>query len=112
MSDKLVADIRKLLADEKQALLRADFDSLATLAARKEAAIAELSTTGVRDGRLQELRDANAHNQALLAALGRGVSGVRTIIAQHIRARNTSCYQKDGSQQPLLPSSGKLARRA
>ncbi|MGY6705219.1 hypothetical protein [Roseinatronobacter sp.] len=112
MSDRLVSDLRKLLADEKQALLRADFDSLETLAARKEVVITELSATRLRDGTLQELRDANAHNQALLGALSRGVSGVRTIISQHIRARNTSCYQKDGSQQPLLPSSGKLARRA
>ncbi|MCC5959882.1 MAG: hypothetical protein JJU08_11135 [Rhodobacteraceae bacterium] len=112
MSERMAAQLRALLEDEKQALLRADFDSLAHLADRKEAFIEELSAQPLHGKALRELRDANAHNQALLAAVAKGVSAVRLTVLQHHKARNTSFYQKDGSQSPLLPQAGKLARRA
>lgn len=112
MSERRIAQLRTLLEEEKQALLRADFDSLATLADRKEAIIVQLSADPLRGNTLQELRDANARNQALLAAIAKGISAVRLVVVQHHKARNASFYQKDGSQSPLLPQSGKLAHRA
>lgn len=112
MSERIIAQLRALLEDEKQALLRADFDSLAQLADRKEALIEALSADPLRGQILNELRDANARNQALLAAIAKGVSAVRLTVLQHQKARNTSFYQKDGSQSPLLPQAGTLARRA
>ncbi|WFE73819.1 hypothetical protein [Roseinatronobacter sp. S2] len=112
MSERVIAQLRMLLEDEKQALLGADFDSLSQLADRKEALIDALSVHPLRGKTLHELRTANARNQVLLAAIAKGVSAVRLTVLQHQKARNTSCYQKDGSQSPLLPQSGALARRA
>lgn len=108
----MIKQLRTLLEEEKQALLRADFDSLEALAERKEGLVQKLSATPLRDNKLADLRDANAHNQALLAAIAKGISGVRLIVLDHHKARNTSFYQKDGTQSPLLPRSGKLAHRA
>ncbi|MGP9789915.1 hypothetical protein [Roseinatronobacter sp. NSM] len=112
MSERMIKQLRTLLDQEKQALLRADFDSLEELAERKETLVQKLSAHPLHDSKLAELRDANAHNQALLAAIAKGISGVRGIVMDHHKARNTSFYQKDGTQSPLLPRSGKLAHRA
>ncbi|MDD7971733.1 hypothetical protein [Roseinatronobacter alkalisoli] len=112
MPDELLSQLKAVLTEEGQALLAADFDRLEALAEQKEALLGALSGQPLPKAGLDTLRKANLRNQAFLGAVAKGIAGVRSVVMQHHNARNALFYQKDGTQNPLLPQSGKLARKA
>ncbi|MCX7645338.1 MAG: hypothetical protein N2Z62_08600 [Rhodobacteraceae bacterium] len=71
--------LRRLLAEERAALLSGDLAALAGLIAAKEAALESLSASGVPSdtAALERLRDQAAQNQTLLDAALRGVRSVQ-----------------------------------
>lgn len=105
--------LEDLLSTEAEAARRADFGSLAELAARKEALLeALLAGPAPEPGRLEALRHKARRTAAVLQAARRGLRAARRRIAELQKAGDPETYAADGRRQGLEPAQGTLERRA
>jgi hypothetical protein len=81
MTDNVLAQLFTVLADERAALLSADYGALSDLAAAKEEYLQGLNRTPPPKDVLRTLKAQISENQGLIAAALRGVDAARRRIA-------------------------------
>ena len=111
MPNSELSQLYDVLAQEKAALITADFEPLAHLIARKETLLAELSVAPPTATSLQSVRDKMDENQALLAAAIKGVAaaGERLEALQDVQS-GLRVYDPDGAVE-LTPSNGRTLEK-
>ncbi|SFI47552.1 hypothetical protein [Albimonas pacifica] len=106
--------VRALLEEERELILRGDLKALAGHAARSRTALDDLTSTppgGEAPGReLERIRVAAERNRRLLSALLEGAAEARRELARHEKARKRLGYDRSGD--PLAGSDTGRGRRA
>jgi flagellar biosynthesis/type III secretory pathway chaperone len=97
MPDALIAKLEHVLAQEKLALLSAEFDALDRLAPDKAALISRLASIQPDKMALQNIAAKLDENQTLLAAAIKGVTAARERLeALHHVQKTLSVYDHSG----------------
>ena len=113
MSDEILRRAEALLAEERRAVMAADFDALDEIAGRKAAVMSELRDVRAPAERLRQLRRTAERNGELLAASARGLRAVIRRLSE-IRSANgpLRTYSQDGRQQTFGAARGSFERKA
>lgn len=101
--------VRALLEEERELILRGDLRALAGLAARSRTALEDLVATPTPpdaslEPELERIRGAAIRNRRLLAALLEGAAEARRELASHEIARNRLGYDRAGA--PVASATG------
>ena len=106
--------VRALLEEERELILRGDLTALAGLAARSRTALDDLVASPVAgdepERELERIRTAADRNRRLLTALLEGAAEARRELAQHEKARKTLGYGRSG--EPVAGAGSGKSRRA
>ncbi|MDE3121776.1 MAG: hypothetical protein KGK00_08380 [Paracoccaceae bacterium] len=102
-----------LLEWETTALLRGDFATLAACLDLKEALVARLGRTGVKDARaLADLKTAAQRNATLLLAAEKGLRAARRRLLDLLRAQRGETYDSAGRLADLGHNPPQFERKA
>ena len=106
--------VRALLEEERELILRGDLKALAGHAARSRTALDDLVSTPpageAPERELERIRTTAACNRRLLSALMEGAAEARRELAQHEAARKRLGYDRSG--EPVAGSGSGRSRRA
>ena len=107
--------VRALLEEERELILRGDLRALAGLAARSRTALEDLVGAALPPGdaserELDRIRQAASRNRRLLGALMEGASQARRELARHEKARVSLGYDRAGA--PVSASGDPRGRKA
>ena len=115
MSDQTLADLENLLRDEREILLKGDYDSLEPIASIKEELFAKFGELSSRldPRRVETIKQDAEHNRELLAAAARGLKSVTRKLAEIRSAHGPlNTYSKAGERQTLGARGGAFEKRA
>jgi flagellar biosynthesis/type III secretory pathway chaperone len=112
MPDTILADLDRLLDEERAALLSGNLAALPTIVVRKEALSSGLAIAAPSPA-ARRLRRKAERNAELLAAAGKAIRGVIRRMAE-IRSANgpLKTYGCDGTQQTFGSAAGSFEKRA
>lgn len=106
-------DLVALLEWETAALLRGDFATLAKCLELKEALLARLRQTGVKDARaLADLKEAAQRNAMILLAAEKGLRAARRRLLALLRAERGETYDSAGRLADLGRNQPQFERKA
>lgn len=115
MTDLTIADrLERLLAAERDALLKGDFDTIAALLDEKEQLVDRLRTTEMAAATLEPLRNGMRRNHQLFDQALAGIRNVAARLGDLSRAGKTvHTYDSTGKKQVIeAKAPPKLERRA
>lgn len=115
MTDTAIAErLKTLIASERDALLKGDFDRLSGLMDEKQKIADELANRPLSPGELQPLRDGLRRNQELFDHAMAGIRNVAARLGDLNRVRRaTDTYDAKGQRQTIdTPAANRLERRA
>lgn len=100
-----------LLADERVALLRADFSALGRLALQKEARMQEMQRNPPAPDILNQLKRDCARNQHLVTAARDGLTQALAALSMLMAPRHATTYGPDGQRACLKEQQQNLSRK-
>ncbi|SMX32203.1 hypothetical protein [Maliponia aquimaris] len=115
MTDSAITErLKILIAAEREALLKGDFDRLSDLMDEKQGIAEELANRPLTQGELQPLRDGLRRNQELFDHAMAGLRNVAARLGDLNRVRRaTDTYDAKGRRQTIdTPAANRLERRA
>ncbi|MEM8801822.1 MAG: hypothetical protein AAFY06_04410 [Pseudomonadota bacterium] len=109
----IVAELEKLLSEERSMLLAGDYGGLEKLIDRK-AQLEKRLTSGNQDlpsDVLKQVRDQAKHNEALLAAAQRGLQSTMTQLRNLSTGEAQKTYSRDGQRVSMSRKSTSIAQK-
>lgn len=100
-----------LLNNEREALLRADFQELDTIAAQKETCLLALQRSALGPETLEKLKKLGVRNQSLLNAAKQGLDIAKQALAALSSAQIATTYGPDGQRRMLRDASENLSQK-
>ena len=113
MTSNQIDELLGLLEEERQAALTVDLDRLADLAKQKESKISQLDIAVLNSESSEKVGNELRRNQAILAAMIKGVQSVRSHLKQSfVSSGEVNIYSKSGALQvvrePQMRNSKKI----
>lgn len=112
MTDKDGLNLRAILQDEAEILLRGDYTQLGRILVLKEAFANSAEQIRISPGELQDVAAALSRNAALLQAASAGIDDARRTLNALVNKGKTEFYDRDGQRLRMCDHAGKLTKKA